>query len=278
MNRLALLVALTVLLPASEASGMIVSDPTSYTYMIEQITKYEKQIEQMAKTAEKATVTADKLTAMKNQLEGNYNRVAGLADRLTKVAKRMEQVPYSLESDVLKIQKKLGTNEGRLNDGDMTEWESLDLHVDGVFGDPRDPNWNPWKVNEQKYEVRQGVLRNSLKQSTLRLHGLKKRMDELKTLFDEIDRTKNIKDSQDLTNRLFAELLVGQQEMIELLAHMAQATAVMKYKGMTKKGAQASAATALKRKATKSAKEALMKSLGVHSGMSSKEFEKRMGM
>jgi len=279
MNKFILILA--ILIPFNVYSvGGVVTDPSSYMYYVEQLVKAEEMITNQIDQVEKATITADKLTGMKKQLEGSYNRIVGLPDRLIKASKALKKVPTNLQTDVSKIRASLGTNSGYLpTSRDIDKWDSLDYHVDGVFGDPRDPKWNPWKLTEKKYEMRQGILKNSLKQSTLKVHGLKNRLDELNKLFSSIDSTKNIKDSQDLTNRLLAELLTGQQEVIGILAHAAQAMAIMQYEGVTAKG---SAARKVKQQQTQSNMvgselEQEMRRLGVNENISNKDFEKRMG-
>lgn len=237
MKKLLISLAVVGLLAQPAIAGMVVTDPSSYTYYVEQIAKLEKQFETMTKTLEKAEVTADKLTAMKKQLEGTYNRIAGLRERMTKRAERIGAMPDNWQSQVENISSDLSNNSGYLPDQhNMSEWQKLELAIDSSFCDPREEDCDLWVSADRRYEVRQRILKSSLKRSTVMLAGLQGRMKELSTLFQEVGKGSQ-RDEMNLTNRLLSELLIGQQQVIALLAQIGQANAIAEYQGSTAKGA-----------------------------------------
>lgn len=239
MKRVAISLMIIALFAQPAMAGMVVTDPSSYTYYVEQIAKLEKQFETMVKQLETAKLSADKLTAMKQQLEGTYNRIAGLRERMTKRAERIGALPDNWQGQIDTISSKLSTNTGYLPDQhNLSEWEKLEVAIDSSFCDPREDGCDQWASADRRYEVRQRILKSSLKRSTIMLAGLQGRMKELSALFAEIGQGTQ-RDEMNLTNRLLSELLIGQQQVIALLAQFSQAQAIASYRGRTEAGTAA---------------------------------------
>ncbi len=231
---ISLVVSLVLIQPAF---AMIVSDPTSYVYEVEQIANQVKEYELALDSFKQVSISADKLTAMKKQLEGTYNRIAGLGDRLQAKAERLAEIPGAFQRDGEYILDDLTKNGGHLPDThSMSEWKKLDIALDSYICDRRDPNCKFWKNADKQYETRQNILKTSLKRSTIALGGLKGRMEQLDKLFQEVGKGTQ-RDEINLTNRLIAELLTGQQEVIALLAQIAQANAIVNFKGSSQANA-----------------------------------------
>jgi len=215
--------------------GAIVADPNSYTYYVQQIAKAEAQLDAMLKNLEKADISAKKLTAMERQLEGTYNRIAGLSARMAKRAERLGRVPVAFMAKSENLGNDLTTNHGYLPDThDMSEWEKLDVNLDKIFCDPKKEDCSFWEQAAKQEQVRQQVIKTNFKRSTLVLGGLQDRVKELSQLTQEVGKGTQ-RDEQNLTNRLLSELLIGQQQLIALMAQLNQANAIVGYQGIASK-------------------------------------------
>lgn len=219
-----------MVMPTSPANaGLVVTDPGAYEHMIDQLKNAQEQLSKLTEQGVTLTQAKDTLFNIKGQLEGSYNRATGMYSDIKKAQRRT--------GDYSEVFNRTG---GKVK-GYGEDYKELDVYIDQIFKDPRDKDYNAWLLKDAKAETRDKVYKNSMRTAEISLSEAQGKLKKISALADMIDSTKNMKDAQDLSNRLLIELLFGQQEMIVLLANLAQAHALTNYTG-TKTSATAVAA------------------------------------
>lgn len=209
------------------AAAMVVSDPTSYTYYIEQVTNLQKQVEIMQKTVNtmediQNTIETGDIAAVgkvQRQLEGTYRRATNAGREIDETAKRLGATTGPLEEPS--------------PNADSMQWAGhnylqSNFKAPGEVGKTQVNRVGQAKARDYTYE--QALLASN--QSLLALEG---RFDLQKDLADQIDKTENIKDAQDLSNRILLELVTIQTEMLAAINYMSAAIAAREYQGLSNK-------------------------------------------
>jgi hypothetical protein len=234
-----LVVALALPVPPAFAFwgiGDVTSDPTSYTYFVEQIAVAQKQLVEAQKQID--TLGGIKTTADKAQraVVGNYNRAMGLVSDLQRLQKKIEKAPTTIQGAAKKWLS-LGNDGLEIGeDGFVAVGKLLDTH----WIDPRDLKKNVERLKhlDQIYQVKQASLRGNIESSDEILRTMPQRLKTIEGLVEQIDHTDNIKDAQDLTNRFLAEILKILAEMTAVAAKIGESYALMNYKGMSEETMQ----------------------------------------
>ena len=203
-------------------AGMPVTDPTSYTYYIKQLKEAQNQLKTMQDNLDVVTESKETLLTMSSDITGAYNRAKGVIADLKKVQGILSQ-PNRVFSNAERIKD--------LADDPEAIFKEVDINLDKIFVDISDPEVNPYMVQRKKQAEVQKIFKDALRGSEIELAKLPTRIETIEKLAGQIDLTANIKDSQDLTNRLITELIIGQERMINLLAQLAQAEVAAQYTG-----------------------------------------------
>lgn len=207
--------------------AMVVSDPTSYTYYIEQVKSLQQQVEIMQKTVNtmenvQKTIESGDIAAVgkvQRQLEGVYNRATDAGQEIDETAKRLGATTTPLaEPDP---------------NADSMQWAGHNylknrFKAPGEIGKTQANKMELAKARDYTYE--QALL--SADQS---LRSLDNRFSVQKKLAKQIDETENIKDAQDLSNRILIELVAIQTEMLAAINYMSAALAAREYQGLSNK-------------------------------------------
>ena len=187
--------------------GGVVFDPTQAANMAKQLAEDAKQLGEL-----RNQIT--ELKGIQSSMTGNSSYTSSMLPQISTLKNNVMQLTPSMA----------GISGGGGNTKDLSHM------LDSVFvPDSQMPR-------EISAPVRKDYWQKSLKsalESSENLLG--KSGDELNTmsqLAGQIDRTKNIKESQDLTNRLFIESIGLQQQMVILLAQLTRAEASAKYAGV----------------------------------------------
>lgn len=211
---------LVIMTPTSPAhAALVVTDPGAYGHLIDQLKNAQEQLAKLTEQGVTLTQAKDTLYNIKGQLEGSYNRATGMYSDIKKAQKRT--------GDFSEVFNRPG---GKVK-GYGEDYKELDVYIDKIFKDPRDKDYNAWLLKDAKAETRAKVYKNSMKAAEISLSETQTKLKKISALSEMIDSTKNQKDAQDLSNRLLVELLLGQQEMIGLLANLAEAYALTNYTG-----------------------------------------------
>lgn len=220
---LLLLVAVTA--PICANAGMAVTDPKSYTYYMKQLKEAQDQLKKMQEQLDVATETKKQVTDMAADVTGVYNRAKGIKDDLDRV-KTIANNPRRVFSDAERIMD--------LAENPEEVFKEVDVNLDSIFVDLSDPDINPWMVQKKKQNEVQKIFKDAMRNTEIELASMPARMEAIEKLTSQIDTTENIKDSQDLTNRLIAELVIGQERMITILSQLAQAEVAAQFMGYDK--------------------------------------------
>lgn len=215
MKVLALVAIFALALPLHSWS-MVVSDPTSYSYYIEQI----KQAAEQLKTAQQAV---GEIKAVQNQVTGIYNRARGVVEDL----KRTEDGLRSISGVLTRVGMVQGMKPG--DDGFI----DIDKVINGTYGDSRTRGR---EGADARHQVQQQALKVVINDSEKLLQGVADRIGKVKELAAQIDSTANVKDSADLGNRIAIEILKTLVDLLAVAAKSNQAQALFNYSGVTDTG------------------------------------------
>ncbi|GKT37414.1 hypothetical protein ADUPG1_003352, partial [Aduncisulcus paluster] len=204
-------------------------DPGSYGYYVQQLQQAMKQIEEQKKQFGVLTESYEmlqdqfkELQTITDQVKGYYNQGKDFVGKIQGIKNQIEAIPSSVVGRVKEISSLLE------DIGEFTEATDM---LDGIFGDPRSPNYNPWKQLAPKYQLRQQGLKDTIEKSEKLLAGMKDRFAVLEDLTNKTDSTENIKEAQDLTNVFLAQIISILSEQLALTAQIGEAQALMNFSG-----------------------------------------------
>jgi hypothetical protein len=227
------------LIPSLSFSGMPVTDPTSYTYMMDQISKTTELINKTTDQIETLGGIRTQVDQVKQSMHGVYNKTMGAINN----AKRAEE---RLSNATLPIKETMDINDtsGAYGGSDVEDYsENVKKYLDTFFADPRtitaeDDGLSLAQLSSIKKTERQAALRATIMNAEQVMSDSKTRMQNLEDLANAIDSTENIKDSQDLTNRFLYEILQLMNEFLSVYLISTEATALHNYDGYNEESAK----------------------------------------
>lgn len=248
--------ALALALAPAPAAALVVSDPTSYSYYVEQIKQQVEMIEKTAKQVETMGGVLTETQKIYSTATGHYNRAASLVNRMTRLSKAISSEPSGGIFGQAKKWGNVGRQVGGIGRGAAGELGHIgkdsdkygrkladitgdDLYVDTkemldeVFTDPRtiENREDRTRSLSRRYQVQQGALKEVVARAERTLGGIGDRLKIVDELANMIDKTVNQKDAQDLTNRILVEVLAALIDMIQIAALANQAQALAQYQG-----------------------------------------------
>lgn len=248
-----IMLVIAMLSNLSAHAGMVVTDPGSYSYYVEQIKQQATEIEQLGKQVETLGGVLTTANDINNKMMGHYNRAVGLVRRIERLQKVMTRDTHG---DMFERLKQIG-DAGRATGGvlrgsasevkyagqDYAALTGEDLFADTRkvldmnFGDPRDTKdpMAKYRTADAKYQVQQEALKNVVATSQATLGGISDRLATINDLAKQVDQTANQKDAQDLTNSLLVEVLKTLTDLLAVAAQANQAAALVSYTGATDK-------------------------------------------
>jgi hypothetical protein len=253
-HKIALVAFLATLAAPAATAGMVVTDPQSYSYFVEQLKKQADLVDKAAKQVETMGGVLDTANNIEAKMMGHYNRAMGIVNSVGRLEKAISQVGDG--QNVFDTLKKWG-NVGRAASGvirgtageigaaggDYQVLTGDDLYVDTKkmldwgFADPRnmDDPMAQYRSLDRKYAITQDALKNVIANSARTLGSMTDRVNNVKELAAQVDATTNMKDAQDLTNRLLVEIYNVLTEFLAITAQANQAMALANYSGVTDK-------------------------------------------
>lgn len=240
-----------VLLIGPAHAGMVVTDPTSYSYYVEQLKKQAEQIEAATKQVETLGGVLDTANNIESKMMGHYNRAANIISRVDKLQKVLNR---DTDGNVFAKLKQIG-DAGRATGGvlrgtagevnyagrDYKDLTGDDLFADTQkvldwnFGDPRDKSdpMAQYRTMDGKYQAQQGALKSVIANSEQTLGGIKDRIGVIKDLAQQANATANMKDAQDMTNAILIQILHTLTDFLAIAAQANQANALFNFSGAT---------------------------------------------
>lgn len=252
-KRLTLTASIIALAVASmpARAGMVVTDPSSYTYYVKQIEQQAKEVEHLAKQVETMGGVLTEAQKIQRNLTGHYNRATSLVNRVKRLSDTIGKEPSGGIFGEARKWGNVGRQVGGVLKGgadetgrvirDVNDITGDDLYLDTksildeVFVDPRDIA-NPedrHRSIDRRYQMQQGALKEVVARSERTLGGIKDRVKTVQDLAEMIDQTENQKDAQDLTNRIMVEVLATLVDMLAIAAQANQAEALFNYRGVS---------------------------------------------
>lgn len=212
--------------------GMPVTDPTSYTYYIDQINKTTEVINNTSEQIETLGGIRTQVDQMKNAVWGVYNKTMGAIENAERASERLsnQKAPIDETLDIY-------NTSGAYKKSSPSEYsDNVKKYLDAFFADPRsikDDINSPTveELNTLKQNERQAAIRATIINAGQVMTENSKRLENLMELANEIDQTTNIKDSQDLTNRFLYEILQVMNEFLSVYLMATSATSLMNYDG-----------------------------------------------
>ncbi len=249
--------AIVMLASMAAHAQMAVTDPTSYTYYVEQLKKQAVQIE--TATQEVSTLGGVLTTAndINNNMMGHYNRAMALVRRMNKLQKILTRDTHG---DTFQTLKQIGdagnatggvlraaSSEIKYAGQDKKDYQALAAKMTGDtftdtktvldvnFGDTRDTTdpMAKYRKADGKHQAQQVALKDVVASAAATMDGIDDRMAIINDLANQVDETANQKDAQDLTNSLLVEVLKTLTDMLVIAAQSNQANALVNYTGVT---------------------------------------------
>lgn len=246
-------IALVLLKITPAYAGMVVTDPMSYSYYVEELKSMATQIEQGAKQVETLGGVLDTANSIESKMMGHYNRAVGIVNRIDKLQKVMNRDTDGNMFEKLKQIGDVGRAAGGVLRGSAGELKATgrdygDLTgndvfadtqkvLDWNFGDPRDHSdpMAQYRNADGRYQAQQGALKSVIANSEGLLGGVKDRIGVIKDLANQTNSTTNMKDAQDMTNAILIEVLKTLTDLLAIAAQANQANALLNFSGATDK-------------------------------------------
>jgi DNA repair ATPase RecN len=230
-----ILLAIVLISPA-KSNAMTVSDPGSYGYYAEQIKKMQaqfKQLQEQYKVAQQNLEQVNKVRKraeeMRDNMMGHYNRAKGLYNKAVRLKAEFDSAPTTLRG----LKRKW--TRIKYYAGDFTDVDGM---LDSVWHDPRDDAEEVKKALAEldaRYHVRHTAVKEAIESCDREMTQIPEHMDQIGELAQQIDSTENIKDAQDLTNRLLMEILIVMSKHHTLTAQLGQVQSLFQYQGVKDK-------------------------------------------
>lgn len=208
----------------------VVTDPGSYAYYAEQVAqatefvrKQTETLNQLKNLAKLTEDTTNGVTSLASDVIGAYNNAIDLIDATQDLIDTAEDLPTELQNDYY---KNIGETEKNLQ-----AFEKMEKFLADKYSDPLSADYDPVRFDLFRFIVEKETTKTILKSSANNLAKTKYRIETIDGLAKKIDLTENIKDSQDLNNRLMSEILIVLIEMNDTFQQLAQLEAFGKYKG-----------------------------------------------
>lgn len=227
----ALSVCFAVVCIPLQAYSMTVSDPTSYTYYVEQIKKSQEQVEHAMSQINELQNVVNMTADVRDQLVNAYDQAKGVLQEFERAKKDLSSRPMSLAdyiSDYLPADQKL--DEYKDEYGKILPEKVLDE----VFKDPRSKGFNMQEEYSKIRAARQDALKKAIVEAENYHQSLDSRLNTIDGFLKRIDdaeKNENLKASQDLTASILTEVLIAIREIQSLLARYISASSMLQYTG-----------------------------------------------
>jgi len=242
MKKIIILLLVVLVAMPPQARGMVVSDPTSYGYYVEQLKEMAKQTKEAMETVR--TLGGIRTTAedLYDSTVGTYNRGMSMVRQVQRLQKKISSEPSTLDgqfrkwSGVVDGVAGLGNTAGRTADGAMGVYVDARQVLDENFEDPRKRKTMMARVpnmsKDRQYHVSQSALKDAVAATEDVLQTMPERIGTLEELANAIDTTKNTKDAADLQNRFLAEILKTLYELLAVVSRIGEAQSLQFYQGV----------------------------------------------
>lgn len=222
-------VALAVVIPLAAAhkthAGMVVTDPTSYSYYVEQIKEATKQLETLQEQLETAQDALKETQEMKNLLEGTFNHAMGTIEDLKKIQKELKEDP----TELLKYAEKFLADQAQ-----GEEWINPEDIIGDIFVDPRKTENQMERIKQlnEKFHMRQKTFEQAILKAEKTHEEMPDKYARIEEIAAKIDTAQSTKEAMDINNQLLAEILRAITDLVSLTGYIGEAQAMAHFKGV----------------------------------------------
>ena len=208
------------------AHSLIVSDPSSYGYYVEQLQSAAKELTEMKNAVNQAKNLNTSFDGYMRDLRQEFNLADTLKRTLGADIKNFDQYASGLSS---KSRHNLKHSKYDNYSDDLKG--VINANIDGIFIDPNDDNYviGSSKIQELRTFEQQRLRKKGLVKTEQALISVGARLDRIKDLSEKANNTTTIKMSQDLTNAILLELLATNNEMLKIFSILGQANMASQY-------------------------------------------------
>jgi hypothetical protein len=206
--------------------GGVVTDPSSYTYYVEQIKAAKEQLKTAQQQFEEMEKTKDGVLNIQKNVTGNLLRaqkslsnIAALKDQIKKNPKDFLEYSADALDDITKVDKYRADVTDNLND-------TFGLEGDNAIG-----GWGDVKAEKTKPASQQRAAKNAIVGAEVAKGKIAVQLDDIEALSTAANTATSLKDSSDINNALLAKIALNQQEVIKLLADISQNISLYFYEG-----------------------------------------------
>jgi len=216
-------------------AGWPVTDPISYTYYVQQLKQmtntYRTGVEQLSKMKE----LNNQVNSMESQLKGTYNQASGFLKELKRAKEVTEGVPATMASTA----KAFARDAKNLKEKGKNPFADARASLDALFYDPRNKAARDKTDHDRQFYARQSAVRDSIVTADGILKQMPDNFEHIDALARRIDGTSNVKEAQDLTNRLLVELLKTVTQLLIVDARLTHASGLLNYQGVSEEATKA---------------------------------------
>lgn len=204
--------------------GDIVSDPTSYTYYVEQINTATDSLENARQQLQKITEAKDIALNTQRNLEGSFRRAQRALSNFQSMQEQLEDDPAGFAEDWIEDRdsvqdsiRKTSRNVGRVFDPVENSIEDIQ---EFAGQDANDKNWSSdWvSVKAAQKSILREDLQRSVVQSEIATALTQDQLEALEELATQANTASTQKDATDVSNALLLKMIDQNQQLIELVA------------------------------------------------------------
>lgn len=221
------LLSIAMLLGSSvPVSAFTVTDPTSYTYYVQQIEQMVEQIQKQAEAVMELGNIKGLTTDVLGSVQGAYSYSQRLLGRLQDLQRDLKYKGSSLKYQAARW--KTIALEPKYED--ITD---ISVILDDIFQDPRQEGVTVYRDLDEIYNARQGALKDVIVDAEQTLDSWEENVQRVEDLAAQAEATEDLGQAQVLTNVILSEILLCLQQMRRFDAQYGQATSLLQFQGVS---------------------------------------------
>lgn len=221
-------IATIALIYSLNAFSIVVTDPSSYGYYIQQLKAGAKELQEVKAAVNEAKTLNTSFDGYMNDLRKKFDLAGALKQTLGVDIKNYDKYASGLSK-----KSKFNLDYSKYSD----DLEGvINANIEGVFVDPNDERFKSSEIQNLRAFEQQRLRKKGLVETGKALVGVGARLDRIKDLTDKANNTTTTKMSQDLTNAILLELLATNNEMLKIFSTLGQAQVASEYINYSKEG------------------------------------------
>lgn len=214
-------IATIALIYSLNAFSIVVTDPSSYGYYIQQLKAGAKELQEVKAAVNEAKTLNTSFDGYMNDLRKKFDLAGALKQTLGVDIKNYDKYASGLSK-----KSKFNLDYSKYSD----DLEGvINANIEGVFVDPNDERFKSSEIQNLRAFEQQRLRKKGLVETGKALVGVGARLDRIKDLTDKANNTTTTKMSQDLTNAILLELLATNNEMLKIFSTLGQAQVASEY-------------------------------------------------